>query len=338
MACIYKRGRRYYLDYRANGRRIRKSVGTNKKLAELALKELEVQLHKGILPEALPKTEISKFIDEFLASCKATVRPETYRKYSIVLSQFLEFLKNSPFVRLVQHIQTYHIEKYKVERLGKRKPSTVNSDIKCFNTFFNYAKRLGYIAENPVKDVKRVKVPQQRPRFFSKDELKRFFEACSEFDYALFSTLLYTGMRKGELRNLEWEDVDFERRIITIRVKDEWEPKGRQAREIPIHDKIFPVLQRHKEVNGTCRWVFSRKDGSQIVGIYRRFQEIARKAGMDKAKVHTFRHTFASYMVMSGVDLPTVQKLLGHKDITTTMIYAHLAPEHLKSAVSKLEI
>ena len=65
--------------------------------------------------------------------------------------------------------------------------------------------------------------------------------------------------------------------------------------------------------------------------------KICMKIGIEPANIHTFRHTFASHLVMNGVDLPTVQKLMGHSNITTTMIYAHLAPEHLKGAVDKLE-
>ena len=338
MACIYKRGGRYYLDYRANGKRVRKSVGTNKRLAELALKEVEVQLHKGILPAALPKKELATVIDEFLEFYKAAVKPNTFRQCKWVVLRFQKHLESIPFITLIQHVQPHHIEQYKMKRMQQRKPCTVNYDLKALNGLFGYAERLGYITENPVSKVKKVRVTQKRPRFFSKDELKRFFAACVEFEQAVFMTLLYTGMRKGELRNLEWEDIDFERQTIKIQEKDEWEPKGGKSREVPIHDEIYPILKRQEKRNGSVQWVFARKDGGRVSGIWQRFQRIATKAGIKRATVHTFRHTFASYMVMSGVDLPTVQKLLGHQNVKTTMIYAHLAQEHVRSAISKLRI
>jgi len=101
------------------------------------------------------------------------------------------------------------------------------------------------------------------------------------------------------------------------------------------------LLTKLKEENDSglkSNFVFSHKDGGQTKAKLRlQLIKIARKAGIDDlTKLHSLRHTFASHLVMKGVDLPTVQKLMGHSDVNTTMIYAHLAPDHLATAVDKL--
>jgi len=149
-------------------------------------------------------------------------------------------------------------------------------------------------------------------------------------------------MRKFELENLQWADVDRERKRICIRHKPDWSPKSGE-RDLPMNDRLvtlFTRMQHDVEAAKPRDYVFSvvrsRHSGNWI---REQLIKTARKAGIeDLTKLHTLRHTFASHLVMKGVDLPTVQKLMGHSDIQTTMIYAHLAPNHLADAVNKLEL
>jgi len=147
-------------------------------------------------------------------------------------------------------------------------------------------------------------------------------------------------MRKAELEYLEWVDIDFSRRKIKIRRKEDWQPKTGE-REIPIGDALLALLRELKRKNAKSiksNYVFCAPDGGRLrTKLREKLIQIATKAGIeDLTRVHTLRHTFASHLVMSGVDLPTVMKLMGHSDIQTTMIYAHLAPDHLADAVNKL--
>jgi integrase len=144
-------------------------------------------------------------------------------------------------------------------------------------------------------------------------------------------------MRKNELLALEWEDVDFERRIIKIGPKDGWSPKGKRPREIPINDELIEVLlELGRESKGSY---VLEKNGSNRYDrtLWEDIKKLTKKLGIKNANIHTFRHTFASYMIMNGVDIVTVRELLGHSDITTTMRYAHLMPNHKMWAVNKLK-
>jgi len=125
-----------------------------------------------------------------------------------------------------------------------------------------------------------------------------------------------------------------------VRKKDFWVPKAGE-REVPLNDGMMAILEkmRPKNVNGDG-FVFPGKDGEAMKRRLRKdLIRIAKKAEIENfTSVHSLRHTFASHLVMKGVDLPTVQKLLGHSDIQTTMIYSHLAPDHLVDAVNKLKL
>jgi integrase len=196
--------------------------------------------------------------------------------------------------------------------------------------------------ENPTRGVVGLKVnDSKKPKSLSREECKRLLENSPPDLRNIFYTFLNTGMRKAELENLEWSDIDFKRRKIKIQRKDFWKPKTAE-REIPTNQGTCDLLFRLNKQNDKglkSRFVFPHSDGGRIKEKLRRqLIKMADKAKIEGlTKLHSLRHTYASHLVMSGVDLPTVQKLMGHSDIQTTMIYSHLAPDHLADAVEKLK-
>ena len=145
-------------------------------------------------------------------------------------------------------------------------------------------------------------------------------------------------MRKSELLNLQWEDVDFKRGILKISSTEKWHTKNYESRTMPLHEEARTILERIRKETG---YVFRPQDRvRENTFYYRVTRELAKavkSAVLDHLTLHTLRHTFASHLVMAGVDLPTVQRLLGYKDIKTTMRYAHLAPEHLRMSTAMLD-
>jgi integrase len=208
---------------------------------------------------------------------------------------------------------------------------------------FNLASKWNYLRKNPTKNVKRLKVDDSKPpRFLTSDEGRRLLEASPPELYPIYFTFLNTGLRKAELENLQWGDIDLKRRRIQVRRKENWKPKTGE-REIPINNDLYQLIQDLRKQNKDASdsdYVFSViHSGHSHNWLRLELIKIARNAGIkDLTKIHTLRHSFASQLVMNGVDLPTVKKLMGHTDIETTMIYAHLAPEHLTDAVNKLKI
>jgi len=363
MGNIYKRGKTWYLDIRVKGRRIRKKVGASKHLAELALKDAEVKSAREEYGFARVDISIEKFLEQFLEYSRANHRPTTTNRYRAVIDHFREFLKSRPEVTFISEITTELIDQYVVFRKASwvnpngqpvenedditeythkgARAHTINFEVGTLKTILFVALKWGYIKENPTRGVKKLKVSDSKPlKFLSEEECRKFLNACPPDLYPVYFTFLNTGMRKAELENLEWDDVDFKRKKIKIRRKEFWQPKTGE-REIPINRQLHELLSHLKKVNDKTvksHFVFSDKDGGQIKTKLRekliQIAKVAKIPGL--TKVHTLRHTFASHLVMKGVDLPTVRKLMGHTDIQTTMIYAHLAPDHLEKAVDKL--
>jgi len=192
-----------------------------------------------------------------------------------------------------------------------------------------------YIASNPTQDIKKIPPAKKKvPRFLTEDEIARLTSQCNPRLRDIITILLNTGLRWGELQNLEWNDIDWNEKMIHIRVKEHWSPKG-DERRIPMNK---PVQETLRSLPNRSNWVFTTSTGNHVrqQGTWTAFKKACQRAKLENVTLHTLRHTFASHLVMAGVDLATVSKLLDHKDISTTMIYSHLSPDHLRQAVEKL--
>lgn len=142
-----------------------------------------------------------------------------------------------------------------------------------------------------------------------------------------------TGLRRGELFNLSWQDINFPQAVITIR--SEFAKSGK-TRHIPLNAEALEMLNLWRQQNCEEGLVFPNKAGKRLSHVKRSWQRLLRQANISGFRWHDMRHHFASSLVMAGVDLNTVRDLLGHSDIKMTLIYAHLAPEHKAHAVAKL--
>jgi len=352
MGKIYQRGRTWYIDVRANGRRIRKRIGPSKRIAELALMDYEVKIARDEFGFSKSDIKIDDFFDRCLEYSKAQHRNTTTERYENVIDNFKVFLSQHSKATMLSELSQEIFDRFKGYRRGTlsasraeapkpAKTNTVNYEITVLRLLFNLGIKWGYLSENPTKGVEKLKVEDAKPpRFLTEAEIQRFLGACSPRLKDIYFTFLQTGMRKAELENLEWSDIDLRRKSISIRRKPGWQPKTGE-RDIPVSALLLMVLKRLHGINRrglNSRWVFCENGGRQLTTKLReRLIGVATRAGIaDFTSVHSLRHTFASQLVMKGVDLPTVQKLLGHTDIQTTMVYAHLAPNHLANAVDKL--
>ncbi len=216
------------------------------------------------------------------------------------------------------------------DHAGERKKA-VNRHLPTLKHMFTKAVEWEMVSEEILKKGRKAKQLQEnnrRLRYLSTQECQDLIDACSHHLKPIVITALNTGMRKEEILSLEWDrHVDLRHGFILLD-----KTKNGERREIPVNEMLRETLQglvRH--IN--TPYVFVDGDGSRFANIKRSFQSACRRAGIKDFRFHDLRHTFASHLIMAGVDLTTVKELLGHKSLVMTMRYAHLAPGHKAKAV-----
>jgi integrase len=269
----------------------------------------------------------------------------------------------------LDQITAFDVEKWRTGRLkaGKRK-ATVNRDLSTLKAALRLAVRWKLLSTYPLADVKPAKVDTAgRVRFLSPDEETRLRAALAARDdtrraeresanlwrrergYAEWPTLgtytdhltpivllaLNTGLRRGELFNLRWRDVDLVRAIVTVEGEG---AKANLTRHVPLNAEAVQVLRTWTgaATPQAEAVVFPSADGGKLEDIKSAWLPLVKAAKVSAFTFHDLRHTFASKLVMAEVDLNTVRELLGHSDIKMTLRYAHLAPAHKAAAVAKL--
>jgi integrase len=212
-------------------------------------------------------------------------------------------------------------------------PATIKHQLVIIRRLYNLARKWDlYDGKNPIDSVSMPKVDNQQTEFLTDEELTRLLDTLeswhSQDTVAFIKFALYTGLRRGELFKLQWEDVDFERGMLTLR-----DPKSGKTESIPVSMMALEVV---KSLEVTSLFVFPGKDGRQRVDFSGPWQRIRKAADLPAGfRFHGLRHHFASTLVSNGIDLLVVQKLLTHKDAKTTARYAHLAPGTIRDAALK---
>lgn len=320
MASYYLRGNTYWICYYKDGQKVQKSLKTkDKAIARFKANEIENDLAKGLSPIPNHTVNINKAISDYEAYAK-NLKSKTSMDGDI--SRIKRFIAWANINRLSSITESI-LRKYLNHRIDEDEItiSTVNHTIKSVKILLNYAVKEGYLSENPLKNMRKYKIEKKPPRFLTKDEIKALFEASKDSHlYPMIACAIYTGMRKSELLRLKWTDIDLSKGVITVSVS-----KSKNFRVVPIHNDLKSILS-----NKTVPFNHDVMRNE--------FWRIQEKCKLKDIGWHTFRHTFASHLVMNGVDLVTVGKLLGHSNISTTMIYSHLTEGHIYESIKKLSV
>lgn len=320
MATTYKRGNNWYLDYRINGKRIRKSVGKNRKVANLALADIELKLgliDAGLKPSnILQQLTLSDFYDRIVKHIAQRKTPRTFETYLLHINNFYKYLKSTD-CQFIKDIQVNIIDDYISHRLENGTSSnTVNHELDSMRCLFNIASRLNLVDHNPFRGLDRPARTKKPPYFFKKDEIE---------------------ILVGELVLFEWDEFNFETKTINIKKKESRTEMKARPRSLPFHEKVMWAVQERKKLNEHERLVFTTMDGKifEAARLRHFLKRAMKKAGLHRGNLHTFRHTFASHLVSNGVDLYRVSNYLGHKSIKQTEIYAHLQPAPNKAILDE---
>lgn len=191
------------------------------------------------------------------------------------------------------------------------------------------------VEEDTLKRIRRAKLLEEnnkRLRYLSKEECLTLISVCDKHIKPIVITALNTGMRKGEILSLKWDNVDLKHGFILLD-----KTKNGDRSEIPINETLRATLAGIVRRLDLPYVFFNPETEKAFTNIPGSFNSALRRAGIKDFTFHDLRHTFASHLVMAGVDLTTIRELLGHKTLTMTLRYAHLAPSHKVKAVNILD-
>jgi integrase len=334
----------WWVDFRADYVRYRKRSPENTKAgAEAYEANLRQKLVRGeaVNKAVQPQQEqlfghfAWRWFDEYVVSNN---KPSEQRnKKHILHASLIPFFGKMP----VGAITVYNIEQYKAWVLQKgvlRK--TVNNRLtvlsKCLATGYEWLE----LERTPPK-IKWLKYPPPKTDHLSPDECALLLSNAGGVINEMMLLALRTGMRQGEIKGLQWSSIEWQNQSITVRhslndyTKQLESPKSNRERHIPTDIDVYTMLFKRKKDTGYVFLDESKKPFSGKV-LTHRLDALCKSVGLRKIGRHTLRHTFASHLAMKGVPLNTIQALLGHSTITTTMRYAHLAPSTLRTAIDML--
>ncbi len=239
----------------------------------------------------------------------------------------------------IDKISGLQVEEYKAEKVKSKRlvNKTINNHLTIFAKCMLNAQE--WLDLNKIPKIKKLVVPPQKFDFLTVEESKTLLEHSGGIWHDLFLVALKTGLRHGELLALSWEDINWKNNQITIRrsmYKDEiTSTKSNRIRYIDMIDDVIRCLYPQRKQRG---FIFRDEKDKYFTRwrIKDTLEQICRKANMRRITCHVLRHTFASHLAMAGATIQSIQQLLGHSDIQTTMRYAHLNQSALKSTIDLL--
>lgn len=321
-------GGKWYVDFTYKGKRIREFGGYTKEEARNTLAKIRIALLDERLGFRKPghgeSVPIEGFAKDFI-ELYAKQNKRSWRRDEGSLKHILLFFKG----RTLQDIGPADLERYKAERKAEASPATINREIACLKTLFNKAIEWGKIEINSLRTVKKLRENNARERILTAEEARRLIECASPGIRPILLIALNTGMRRNEILNLKWADVDLVKGFILIS-----DSKSGKSRKVPMNAAVFETFRGRSR---DSEYVFyNPKTKNHIKDIKTAFKAACRRAEIKGLRLHDLRHTAASKMIEAGVDLVTVSKILGHASIQMTMRYAHPTPENMRLAVAKL--
>lgn len=289
---------------------------------------------KSIKLESMHSLEA--FSKTYLDMVRIRKASKTYTSYKSTMDKLCEYFPNYD----IRDIGVIDAENF-ILCESETAPKGVSVYYRNAKAAFNVAIKWKLITENPFNDVDPPKKNKSNPVFLTEQELEMILSAeTNEIFKNIFAFAFYTGLRLGEILNLEWDRVDLVNSFITVG-SEKHKTKSRTNRKVPmaqmVKDLLIDLNDRNQSSVSKSDYVFVKANGFRYTEVYisKRFKKIIRKLKLsEEYHFHTLRHSFASYLVQKKVDLYSVKELMGHSSISTTQIYAHLNTEKLFDAIS----
>ncbi|MFC1901372.1 tyrosine-type recombinase/integrase [Chloroflexota bacterium] len=351
------------------GKRRQKSqtIRGTKRDAERALREIISSVEQGsyVKPN---KITTGDWLRQFLKDCASmSTTGRTQESYSSIVERHLiPALGRVPIAELhAQQIQNYYAEKISKGRADGKGGLSARSVIyhhRILSKALSYAVKMGVVVRNVANDAEPPRADRKSMNTLSQEEIKRFLDAASKTEYyAFFATLLFTGLRRGELLVLRWRNLDLEKaKLMVVESGHKLdngnyiikEPKTTKSRRtVVLPNPLMELLKAYRADQELWRvqlgvtlnaddFVFIRPDGSanNPNAVTLAFHRIIKKAGLKKIRLHDLRHTHATMMLQANINPKIVSERLGHASIGITLdIYSHVLPGMQEAAMEQFD-
>jgi integrase len=341
----------YYGKYWVHGRQVMRRLGDKRRDGTregLTQAQANRELQRRMLEDGqggppVERLTLSEVGERYLRQLEGRgLKLSTIQDYRSTLRVHLAPFFSGP----INKIDEADVEAFIAEKVAEKKaPKSIRNYLGLLHSLFAYAEKKGWARDNPVKRVEQPRAASGDPdiRFLDQTELDALIHAVPEDDFGRLERVLYltaamTGLRQGELIALRWRDVDWPAGKVRVRqnyVRGEFgTPKSkRSSRSVPLADEVAGALDRHFKASAYT------SDGDLVfchphtghplerAKVLRRFKKALRAAGVREVRFHDLRHTFGTRTAAAGVSLRTVQEWMGHRDFSTTLIYADYAPD-----------
>jgi len=311
-------------------------VGNSLSLARKVLAKRRTEIAEGRFGFAPRRKQISarELGERYIEHAKRHKR--SWKRDKGIVTRFMEAFGK----KCIDKLTTWDITLYQNQRAENVSRASANRELAVIKTMFRLGVDWGLLKWNPATSIKLFRESDREIHPLSKEQEKALLDACNPLLRAIVQTGLNTGMRRGEIFDLRWEHVDLIRNVLTVT-----RSKSGRSRIIPINGvlrKVFLALPDRRE-----GFVFG--NGSErLTTLQKSFNNATKRAGLQRVVVsrtgrkqrwprfHDLRHSFASNLVLAGVDIRTVQELLGHASVQMTMVYAHSNADAKRTAVDVL--
>ena len=329
----------YYVTFKKDGKKIETKVGRQylDQMTPARANQERIKLIEGIAKTGKEK-RLEKKAKEAEEASRFTINRlwDEYSKqrthnlnYQKDKNRYEKYVKPHFGKKETQDIYPLDVDRVRLSYLKTHSPQTTKHILALLKRLINFGVKKALCPPLPFT-IEMPKVDNVKDDALSEDQLKALFNAIEEDDHPhagnIMLLALFTGMRRGSLFNLKWDDIDFERGFITLR-----DPKPGKDDIIPLNDQAQAVLEGH--IKTGSEYVFPGRDGKKRTNAQKSINKIKAAAGLpkDTRPLHSLRHTFASLAVSSGeIDLYTLQRLTTHKTFAMLQRYAHLADKRVK--------
>ena len=334
---LSKRKNGYWYIFYQNSNQKKTCISTKSKFKREAisfLSNFRVELKQREKNKVIPIT-ISQFRFHFLKYSESVHALKTTQVYVTTFNKLLEYFGDIQ----ISDINKSKIQEYFQNRINRSSIYAARKDLICLSSSFNKAVSEKYLTENPCSGIKRYKIPEKQPLFFTEIDFNILLNVIDNKEIKeLVIFAVGTGLRSMEILSLEWDQINLKDRTLILDNRHHI-TKSKKIRTIPLSVNALQILTGLGKTKISDLVFNIEPNKTNQNKLSTAFKKYVYKSKLNpNLKFHSLRHTFASWLIQRGAPIYEVSKLLGHSDLKTTEIYIHVGSEDMRNSINLISI